>query len=160
MALGTFIAGPYTNTYNSVSIGIAREGWRLQFQALKRLIDQTDAYGRAIVDAVYQGMNCTLTLQAVEYAAKVTTPAWPYGALGVLGQVGRLDSDLAVAIVLTAVAGTPAATAPATFTANKAIISENNNSGWLFGPENRETPIAFRLYPSVVSTVTRFWQET
>lgn len=160
MPLGTFVAGAYTSTYNAVAIGITKEGYRLRFQFLKRLIDKSDLYGDTIIDAVFRGVNVNLTLQAIEYKAGVTGPAFPYAALGVLGVIGRLDSNLAQAVVLTATAGTPAAAAPATWTGSKCIIGENNNVEWVYDAQNRETPIGFRVYPYDASGTVKLWVET
>lgn len=161
MALGTFVAGAYTSTYNSVAIGITKEGYRLRFQFLKRLIDKSDQYGDTILDAVYRGANVNLTLQAIEYKAGTTGPAWPYAALGVLGTIGRLDSALAQSVVLTATSGTPAAAAPATWTGAKCIIGENNNVEWVYDSSNREVPIGFRVYPyDAGSGAIKFWVES
>ena len=160
MPLGTFIAGAYTGTYNAVAVGLTKEGFRLRFQFLKRLIDRSDQYGDTILDAVYRGCNVNLTLQAIEYKAGVTGPAFPYAALGVLGVIGRLDSNIAQAVVLTSTAGTPAAAAPASWTGSKCILGENNNVEWVYDSSNRETPIGFRVYPYDATGTVKFWVET
>ena len=160
MALGTFIAGAYTSTWNAVAVGLTKEGYRLRFQFAKRLIDKSDAYGDTILDAVYRGVNVNLTLQAIEYAAKTTGPAFPYAALGVLGVIGRLDSAIAKPMVLTSTAGTPAAAAPATWTGSKCILGENNNVEWVYDSSNREVPIGLRVYPYDNTGTTTFWIET
>ena len=160
MPLGTFVAGAYTGTYNAVAMGLTKEGFRLRFQFLKRLIDRSDQYGDTILDAVWRGVNVNLTLQAIEYKSGSYTPAFPYAALGVLGVIGRLDSNLAQAVVLTATTGTPAAAAPATWTGSKCIIGENNNVEWVYDSSNREIPIGFRVYPYDASGSVKFWTES
>jgi hypothetical protein len=160
MPLGTFIAGAYTSTWNAVAIGITKEGYRLRFQFAKRLIDKSDLYGDTILDAVFRGVNVNLTLQAIEYKAGVTGPAFPYAALGVLGVIGRLDSNIAQALVLTATANTPAAAAPATWTGSKVLLGENNNVEWVYDSSNREVPIGFRVYPYDASGAIKFWTES
>lgn len=161
MPIGTFVAGAYAGTYSATAMGLTREGFRLRFNPHKRLIDKSDQYGDTVLDAVYRGMSVFLTLQAIEYKAGVTGPAWPYAALGVMGTVGRLDSNIAAAVVLTAVAGTPAAAAPATWTGSKCILGDNNNVEWVMDSSNRETPIGFRVYAyDSGAGVIKFWTET
>ncbi|MFO0801485.1 MAG: hypothetical protein U0804_28805 [Gemmataceae bacterium] len=160
MPLGTFVAGRYSLTYNSVDAGLSRDGHRLNVNFLKRAIDQSDLYGRTLIDSLYMGVRCRLTLQALEYAAKTTGPLWPYAALGVLGGTSRLDSNLAQTIVMTATAGTPAAAAPATWTASKGIIAENNNADLLYGADLREVPLSFQIYPYDASGTIKLWVET
>lgn len=161
MPLGTFVAGAYTGAYNSVALGLTKEGFRLRFQFLKRLIDRSDQYGDTILDAIFRGVNVNLTLQAIEYKSGSYTPAFPYAALGVLGTIGRLDSNLAQSVVLTSTAGTPAAAAPASWTGSKCIIGENNNVEWVYDSSNREIPIGFRVYPyDAGASAIKFWTES
>jgi hypothetical protein len=147
MALGTFIAGRYTGTYNAVDVGLTEQGYRLRFQPRKQAINRTDAYGDTLLDNVYRGGNFSIQFVCQEYKAGSYTPAWPYGALGVMGVIGRLDSDLAMAFVLTATASTPAALAPATLTASKAVLAEDSNVELLFNSELRQVPITLTVLP-------------
>lgn len=98
----------------------------------------------------------------IEYdAAGVATAMWPYNATKwTMGTVGRTDvgSSLVKQIVLTAVAGTPAAAAPATMTFPKSILREGFPIELLFAPDLREVPLQFRIYPD--STTGVFATET
>lgn len=93
---------------------------------------------------------------------------WPYGINGpiagfdgTLGVIARLDSDLAQAITLIPVAGTPAAlNGPLTFTANKAILSEANDIDILLGPDERDIPVLFNLLLYDSGGIKRFFQVT
>jgi len=165
MALGTFVAGRYTVTYNSVSIGIAEDGHKLSFQYMKEKIENTDAYADAIIDNVYRGANVYLDTLLKEYSTGQVKPAVPYNSFDATGAVswdqgvvGRLDSDLAQIVVMTVVAGTPAATlaSPTTLTASKAILDANFNVEWFFGPRHRKTPIRWQLLPYLSTSVKNF----
>jgi hypothetical protein len=160
MALDTFVAGRYSGTYNAVDVGITRDGYNLEQESSGEVLDETDAYGGSVIEAVYRGGSCFLSFTAKAYKAGSTTPFWPWGALGVMSTaaapIGRLATDVASAMVLTATAATPAATAPATLTATKAILASNGSASLLFNSKVREVPVRLQLYPYVSTNVVWF----
>lgn len=146
----SFIAGQYTATYGGAAVGQAAEGFRLSHQFFKRLITG-DSYAEAPQDAVYRGAAVELGFTAIEYnAAAMASLIWPYGTLLDMGRVGRTDvgSSLTKALVLTAVAGTPAANAPASLTLTAAILKEGFPVDLLMAPDLREVPLRLRAYPN------------
>lgn len=148
MTLATLVAGAYSGTYNAVALGIQENGFELQFEPHEKLVNQSDAYGETIIDALYTGADHYLQFTGLSYGAGMTAPMWPFGTLGVMGIIGRLHSALAMPIVLTATAGTPAATAPATLTGPKSLLAANANPKLLFTTEVRKVPIRLRLHPN------------
>ena len=146
-----FIAGQYTATWNALALGQTADGYRLSHQFFKRLITG-DAFAQSPQDAVYQGAEVTLSARLIEYnAAAVQTLKWPYSATPwTMGVIGRLDvgSAIAKSLVLTAIAGTPAAATPATITALLSILQEGFPVEVLFAPDLREVPLRMRIYPS------------
>src|SRR5438876_1049383 len=128
MALETIAAGRYAGTYNAVDVGITEQGYELQQQCKGEMIAETDAYGESAIDFVYRGGDVFMMWASKAYKAGSITPFWPWGtALGLMGIIGRLASDVAAATVLTAASGTPAATTgPATLTGTKSILAPNN----------------------------------
>lgn len=155
MALGTFVAGRYSSTWNSGSLGLIEKGYRFSFQVIKDMIANTDAYAGMVIDAIYQGItNVFVQANSKEWTTTVLAAVTPYSAMvdtgaGFLGPgvIGRLDTGIAQALVLTATTGTAAASSPATMTATYSILAENFNVEWLLGPEHRIVPIRFRIYP-------------
>lgn len=148
MALGTFIAGRYSSTWNSVAMGIMENGYDVSYDPKQELINRSDQYGDTLLDMVYRGGDWSMQCDTLEWMAGVTGPAFPFGtALGVLGTIGRLCSDIAAALVLTATAGTPAAAAPATLTASKAILAANANPRIILNSVLRKVPIRFTFLP-------------
>lgn len=147
MALDTFVSGAYSSAYNSVSVGITQGGFELQQESRGEDIAESDVYGRTIIDSVYQGGNVYLQFESLAYKAGSISPFWPWSTLGRLGIIGRLASDVAVAMVLTATAGTPAAAAPATLTGSKSILSANYNGRLLFHSRLRTVPVRLQLLP-------------
>jgi hypothetical protein len=154
MALGTFRPGEYQMTYAGVNVGLITSGGEhLRFRPKKKKIDDTATYGDTLIDGIYRGLECRLQVTFKEWIAPVKQAIYPYSAAGApggfdgtLGVIGRLDSDLAQQIVLTAVSGTPAAlNGPATLTAAKAILSDANDIDMLFGPDETDLPVLFDL---------------
>lgn len=145
-----FIAGKYSMTYNALAAGQTNNGIRVSHQFFKRLITG-DNYGQAKQDGVYQGADMFLATDLMEYnAAALATMIWPYSAtMWDMGVIGRLDvaSSIVKQIVLTALAGTTAATVPATMTLPRAILIENFPIELLLAPDLREVPWRGRVYP-------------
>lgn len=145
-----FIAGPYTATYKSLALGQTADGYRLSHQFFKKLITG-DSYGQTPQDEVYQGAEMFIQFRLIQYAAAgVAAIMWPYASFLTIGQVGRVSvqQSLIGALVLTAVAGTPAATVPASVTLTNAILAEGYPVELLFAPDLREVPIRQRLFPN------------
>ena len=164
MPLGEFVAGRYSATYDSANVGVTKDpGYELQQGSKAEMIDDTDAWAKSLIDWVYQGGDVNLQFTSREYLSGALTAFWPYGSLGVMATtaapIGRLASDLAKAMVLTAAANTPAAAKPATLTGSLALLAPNFDARLLFYPKLREVPVRLALLPSV-STGTARWFST
>ena len=147
MPLDTFIAGAYLSTYNTIDTGITERGYELQQDSNAQAIGPTDAYGDSVIDLVYRGGQVHLQFESKAYKSGSIAPFWPWATLGTMGVIGRLASNVAVAEVLTATAGTPAAAAPTSLTALKAILAENYPARLLYNSELRHVPIRLRCLP-------------
>jgi hypothetical protein len=164
MALsGTLIAGQYTVTYNSVAVGYM-EGDAgcptIEHTMHAELVNNTDQYGKMLIDWIYQGVDETAQFTCMEYNPGSRLCFWPFivtggfATLGTIivpttGPIGRLGYDMSMALVLTAIAGTPAqlGAAPATLTASHAILAPNFPTRRIFGPTLRKLPIRMVLFP-------------
>lgn len=160
MALGTFIVGAYTATHNSVALGMTEEGYEMQWEPKAEMINRSDVYGDTMLDIIYRGCDWFFQAEFKEYKAGPIAVAFPWAALGVLGTIGRLGSDVAETLVLTATAGTPAAATPASLTASKAILAPNSNPRAQFNSRLRTLPVRLVLFPTVVDTVLRSFTTT
>jgi hypothetical protein len=165
MPLGEFVAGRYSGAYDSADVGMTKDpGYELSQTAKGEVIDDTDAYAKSIIDWVYQGGDVNLQFTSREYKTGALAAFWPYGSLGVMSSsaapMGRLASDIAKAMVLTATASTPAATKPASLTGSLAILSPNFDARLLFFPKLREVPVRLSLLPSVSSGTARWFTTT
>lgn len=162
-----FVAGQYTATYNAKALGQTADGYRLSHQVFKRLVTG-DAGGDTPQDAIYRGMEVMLSFRLIEalatgvddliypYAATVGTPL----SMGVIGRTdvrGNAAGDpvpIVKSLILTALAGTPAAEeGPATITMPLSILAENYPVEILYAPDLREVPIRMRIYPATATGV-------
>lgn len=145
---GTIAFGPYTMTYDGNDVGLSEGPKRLTIASKAKLI-YADRYGDTAIDGIYTGGDWFLTVIFKEWTANIRAAIWPFGTFGEIGVPGKKLTDLAKVFVLTAVAGTPAATAgPATLTCHLAVPSEGNSSEILLGNDQRNVPVQFRLYPN------------
>lgn len=153
------IAGPYISTHDGNDFGFIEDGFDVEFSADGKDLITGDNLGGSVQDGVYRGGQCFVSFTMMEYdKAEVRAMLWPYGVLGEVGQVGRLDTNLAAALVLTNIAGTPAFGNPTSFTANKAILAENFPVRLLFASRARRMPIRLRLLPFDDSGTTRWFK--
>lgn len=166
MPLITVIAGRYAGTYQpaaangasgagglAANLGIlSDDGFELSWSTHAQEVRDTDAYGRTLLQTVYQGADWRLRCRCKEYASGNMNAAWPWGITGGLltpkhGVTARLGSDVAGAVVLTSTTGTPAAASPATLTASTAILTPATMHGLSFTSRVREVPIEWSLLP-------------
>ena len=148
--MSDFVAGGYTATWNSLALGQCADGYRLSHSFFKRIVTG-DSMAEGPQDAVYRGAEMFLQMTLIEFnAAGMYSIMWPYGNYLAPGLVGRMDvlSGLAKQLVLTALAGTPAATSPASISLPLAILAEGFPVELLMAPNLREIPIRMRIYPN------------
>lgn len=147
MSLGVFIAGAYTGQYNSVAIGITDNGYELQWETKVDAIEKSDVYGDMMIDGVYRGVNYFMQAEFLEGTTAAGQAAFPWAAFGTPGIIGRLMSNVAAALLLTATTGTPAVATPATLTAPGAILAPGSNPAVQYNSRLRTVPVRFVLLP-------------
>lgn len=164
MAISTVIAGAYTATYNANSVAPTTQGYELEVNFKGEMIGETDLYGETLLDYVYRGADARVMFEAQLYNANVLAAFYPWGTFGQIATaaapIGRLAINVASALVLTAVANTPAAASPATLTASKSIIAPNNNGRLLFNSKHRKVPVSLLLLPSESGGTVTFFTTT
>lgn len=146
----SFIAGRYSATLAASTVGQTKDGINIEHQVFKQLITG-DNFAETPQDAVFRGMAVFCQFTLLEYNATAARAAfWPYGTawLTMDTVIGTLDTANAAQLILTALAGTPAAAAPATITLPDAILAEGFPVGLLMAPALREIPIRQRIYPN------------
>lgn len=174
MALGAFIAGRSSVTYDppggvaAADMGITEGGWEINARVVKEHIGETDACGGMIVDNIYRGIaEVTIQANGLEWLAGMLAALFPYGTAAIPvsgagylspGVIARLDSVVAGVLIMTAVAGTPAATGPATLTATYTIITEESVR-IIVDSKLRKLPGKWQILP-YLDTVIKFYTFT
>ncbi len=175
LALLIPVSGPYTSVYapGSAAVGTGTnlaqgittdDGYRLLWTIHKQRIgnDGTDRWGQSLLENVYRGADFSIAYRCREYAVNNVQVTLPYGAplsgnavlrvaLGIPGVCDDTSGFTGV-MAMTAIAGTPAATNPATLTASHAIIADGQQYDLLFTSKLREVPILLNLLPIAVSS--------
>ena len=154
MALGTWVAGRYSATWASASLGITKRGFELDIEFKEETIDETDLFGQTMVDAVMRGADVHLSAELTEWTTATKAAMWHIGG-GTLGTIanssvpiGVLKSSLAAAMVLSATANTPAASSPASLTAAGAVYARNANPRLIFDSRLRTIPMRWHFMPA------------
>ena len=186
MALLIPTSGPYVGTYapgasavgngSNLALGITSDdGYRLIWQIHKQRIgnDGTDRFGQSLLENVYRGADWSVAFRCREYGLPILQAASPYAAAAAgngvfrpaIGIAGVADdtSGFTGIFNLVAVAGTPAATNPATLTAGHAIVADGQQYDMLYTSKLREVPTVLNLLPIAVSgsiSTTPIWFTT
>lgn len=155
-----FNAGPYTCTLGGAALGVfgSEQGGLPQLE--RHILGEEvrgDQYGRGVIEHIHQGTDWYFSGVCEEWLTATSVAAINlYGSLPMGGyqQPGKLGSTWALALVMTAVAGTPAATlGPVTMTANRAINAIGHQLQLVFGAVLRTIPVRFQLLPYASSGV-------
>jgi len=163
LGLATVIAGAYTGSWNSASLGQSQSGYRLRATQNKEMV-RSDSYGDSAIEGVFRGGDVFLLWTGIEYASAIGS-WWPYGsAFGAMNTggggnpVGLLDvgSSLAQQVSLTAATGTPAIGNPTNLAGSQAIIDENFSRETMLSSNARMLNFSMRLYPYVNSGLRFF----
>lgn len=146
------IAGHYTCTWNGAGIGSTREGFHITTRHFHQpVID--DAFGEMQADGIQQGADVIIELDYIDYDSIATALFAQEGAEGAgNAKVGYTLTSLSHALVLTPVAGTPAATLSTPgYNFPLAIIAEDMEV--LAASKLRQGRCRFRAFPNASSGV-------
>ena len=158
------VSGPYTAVWNGSSLGTQNDdGYVLLGQYTGQEVNQSDAYGMTLVEAIWRGLNWRLRFRGLEFNKPgMLNAIQALGASGnatttftpTLANVGDRYSKFAQTLVMTAVLGAYPPTMPATLTALSAIVAPQSNVEFMMTSKVREAPFEMVLLPysSVVSS--------
>lgn len=155
MGFGTFATGPYSVKWNNSELGLLEGSPREQMVSHGQDV-RASQYGDSVIDGVYRGGDCFAILTVKEWVANTKAAMWPFSTadMGLSGVIGRLNSDIAKALLLTAITGTPAQAGalPATRSYPKAILMPEHSREITFGSEERNVMLVFRCLPIEVGS--------
>lgn len=153
-SVGAYTVGYATDGIpaNAVDIGTF-EGSLRENRTMHAQDVRAGRFGDTVLDGVYRGANVFQIVVIKEWTEIIRDAIWPFDEeLGNTGIHGRMLTDIAGSLVLTAIAGTTAAVqGPVTRTYPLAILSPEHNTELIFGAEERNIPIVFRCYPNISS---------
>lgn len=140
-------------TGSAVSLGLTEGPIRHQ-QSIIGLPIRATVWGQHIIDYISQGGGVFLALTLKEWNTNSKANMWPYGSThGQFPVTGELLSPYFKQIVLTALAGTPAATeGPVTRTFAYAALIPGHNLDVLLGPAERNVSLVLGVLPQQVSS--------
>lgn len=144
------VAGPYTVTYGAVSMGLLmgdEQSPAITRTQTDKPIDSTNLYGSQELDSIETGDLYQFEATCLEYSRAKSTYLDRLATWGRQPVIGRLKWSMAVALVLTAVAGTSASTVPATITASRAAPARGFAVKIFYGPLLRVVPVRMILFP-------------
>ena len=150
------VSGPYTATYGGYALGTQNDdGYTLMGTFTGQEVNQSDAYGMTLVEAIWRGMNWRLRFRGLEWNKPgILAAIQAFGSSGlehntftpILANVGDRYSKFADPLILTAILGNPPTT-PQTLTSLNAIVAPNSNVEYLMTSKVREAPFELVLMP-------------
>jgi len=174
MPFTTIATGSYSATYNNDhapgdppgkgtgprDLGLV-EGVRRWVRLIAAAPVTSTQHGESHIDAVYRGGQCFVTMTLKEWSAAVRDVLWPFDEnFGEVGSVGRLLSDLAGELTLTAEPGTrAAAVGPATLKFGKAILAPEQRIEIPLGAAPRDVHLTLQCFLYVNAAGKTVWFE-
>lgn len=153
----TFVAGSYSATYNSQTLGIIEDGFTIDWVYRAEDI-VADVGGAAPVDGVYQGLEMQVSFTLSEWDATAAAAAfYPFSStLGDAGRMGRLLSTMAKVLALTKCQDTSAI--PNTITFQSAILAPGFSVSTFWANKHRKIPLQMRILPIGLDSVANLQQ--
>lgn len=150
-------------TFNALPLGtLSDDGYVLTATIQGQEVNETDAYGMTLVEAIYRGMNWRCRLRGLEWKSGLLQILEEFGQTGAAGtltpqlvNIGDRWSKYSTPMVLTAILANPPTT-PQTLTATSAAIAPNQSSEFMMTSKVRELPLELVLLPysAVVGSLT------
>jgi len=157
------ISGPYLGTWQAFPFGtLDDDGYRISCVVQGQEINESDAYGMTLVEAIYRGQNWRVRINGLEWnktgqltalqmfgsSQAGTTPplAAATGLTPVLANIGDRWTKFCQPMVLTAILGNPPTT-PQSLTATNAGLAPQQETQWMKTSKLRNMPLEFVLLP-------------
>jgi hypothetical protein len=158
-ALVVPVSGAYVGTWNALGLGTQNDdGFILAGNYTGQEVNQSDAFGMTLVEAIWRGLNWRIRFRGLEFnklgilgSLQAFGTANGAGLSPTLQNIGDRYSKFAQALVLTAILGNPP-TMPQTLTASGAIVAPNSNVDYLMTSKVREAPFEMVLLPYNATT--------
>lgn len=162
------VSGPYTAVWNLFELGVQNDdGFVLMGNYTGQEVNQSDAYGMTLVEAIWRGLNWRMRFRGLEWNRRgMLASMQAFGSTGapsttftpILDNIGDRYSRFSQPLILTAVLDVPVRsgntfvvnsgpTTPQGLTAVNAIVAPNSNVDYLMTSKVREAPFEMVLLP-------------
>lgn len=151
-----FVAGAYSALYGGLDLGMVEDGFTMSYRYFAEQI-RTDNVGDALNDNVYRGVQLNVRFILSEWnLAAVKAAFWPFSnVLGQMGDLGRLGSNLASPLVLTACDNS---NTPASITFYKALLAPDFSVDHLFANKHRKVSMDMIVFPQAITNASTYGQ--
>lgn len=158
------ISGPYVALWSAQPLGTQNDdGFDLQCTVQGQEVNESDAYGMTLTEAIYRGQNWRLRFRGLEWnKTGLLSLLQQFGQLGAAGtfnprlnNIGDRWTRFCQTLLLTAILANPPTT-PQTLTALTAGLAPQHQVNQLMTSKVREMPLELVLIPyqTVVDSVT------
>ncbi len=160
------ISGPYTSVFNAQVMGVMNDdGYELSCTLQGQEVNETDAFGMSLVEAIYRGMNWRCRLRGMEWNRAglinilkmfgTTTTFTDTLLTPTLANIGDRWSKFCQPLVLTAILSNPPSI-PASLTATNAGFAPNSQTAFNMTSKVREMPLEmiFIPYQTTIASTT------
>lgn len=151
------VSGAYTGTWNSKALGTQNDdGFQLLGSFTGQEVNQSDAYGMTLVEAIWRGINWRVRFRGLEWNKPgILATMQAFGSTGdpalgftpILSNIGNRYTLFAQPLVLNSILGAYPPTTPQTLTAINAIVAPQSNVEYIMTSKVREAPFEMVLLP-------------
>lgn len=160
-ALVVPVSGPYTGTWDAFALGTQNDdGFILLGSYTGQEVNQSDAYGMTLVEAIWRGINWRMRFRGLEWNKPgILASMQAFGSTNapsttftpILDDIGNRYSAFGQPLVLTSILGAYPPTFPNTLTALSAIVAPQSNVEYIMTSKVREAPFEMVLLPYMAS---------
>ena len=160
MAAGLVVpcSGPYVGLWAALPLGtLSDDGYAVSCTLAGQEVNETDAFGMTLVEAIYRGQNWRCRLRGLEWKTGLLAILQMFGMSGAAGtitpflaNIGDRWTKYCAPLVLTAILGNPPTT-PQSFTATNAGFAPNSQSEFMMTSKVRELPLELVLLPYTIT---------
>jgi hypothetical protein len=150
------VSGPYTATFDGYPLGTMNDdGYELACTLQGQEVNESDAYGMTLVEAIYRGMNWRCRFRGLEFnKTGLLAILQMFGQTGanttltpLLTAIGDRWTKFCKSLILTSILTPYPPTMPLTLTALSAGFSPNTTSQFLLTSKVREMPLELVFLP-------------
>jgi hypothetical protein len=152
------VSGPYAGTWDGYSLGTQNDdGFILLGSYTGQEVNQSDAYGMTLVEAIWRGINWRMRFRGLEWNKPgILASMQAFGSTGQpnltftptgINEVGNRYTLFAQPLLLVSELGEYPPSIPNTLTALGAVVAPQTNVEYLMTSKVREAPFEMVLLP-------------